>query len=119
MTERGCAIRILIAIAPFIVWNAPQLRAGSASSAGTDNLPGVIDMSTIKRSDLLAMSEERQRLTLAWIRGYEGGLANDTRWDRAQRMGDAQTLAQSCEGRGLLAVMTVIGPSGTSGASRR
>jgi hypothetical protein len=67
-----------------------------------------LDISTLKCSDVASMEAEEVGLILAWIDGYLGGRADDTRFDisRFEENGDAA--AKACEkdpDSGLLTVL--------------
>ncbi len=92
---------------------SPQGEAQSSQGQG----PNVVDMSTIKCSDLLAMSNEQAIITLVWMKGFYSGADNDTTWDREASLTNARTLLGNCKTHGSLGVMTEIERGGTGSGS--
>lgn len=67
-----------------------------------------IDISTLKCSDIVNMSPEEGALILAWIDGYLGGMADDTRLDMDRFNANADAAGKACEkdpNSGLLTVL--------------
>ena len=96
---------------------SPQGGAQSSQGQGAEKLPNVVDMSTIKCSDLLAMSNDQAIITLVWMKGFYSGADNDTTWDREASLANARTLLGNCKTHGSLGVMTEIERGGTGSGS--
>jgi hypothetical protein len=99
------------------IGQSSQGGAQSSQGQGAEKLPNVIDMSTIKCSDLLAMSNDQAIITLVWMKGFYSGADNDTTWDREASLANARTLLSNCKTHGSLGVMTEIERGGTGSGS--
>jgi hypothetical protein len=109
---RSFALILLVAAVPAFGQQAQDEAANKS--------PNVVDMSTIKCSDLLAMPNDQAIVTLVRMKGFYSGIANDPTWDREASLANAKTLLANCKDHGALAVMTVIEQGGAqSGGSGR
>lgn len=67
-----------------------------------------IDIATLKCSDIADMKPDEVAMVLAWIDGYLGGQADDTRLDLDRFNSNADAAAKACSeepGTGLLTVL--------------
>ncbi len=67
-----------------------------------------LDISTLKCADIIEMSPEDFAIMLAWIDGYLGGRADDTRLDMDRFNSNAEAAGVACEAdanAGLLSVL--------------
>ncbi len=68
----------------------------------------VVDVSTLKCSDLLAMNTEEGGSILLWLHGYYGGQSNDTTIDLASFEATGTAIGEKCGAEPELGVMTAI-----------
>lgn len=68
----------------------------------------VIDISTIKCSDLATMTDEEGSYLLIWLHGYYGGKAGDTTIDMDSFEAAGKEIGESCAASPDLGLMTVI-----------
>ena len=88
--------KLLVATAILILANSVSARAE------------VIDVSTIKCSEALAMSKDEMSYVLIWLHGYYGGKAGDTTIDLTA-LGDTGTaIGEKCGQNPNLGLMTAI-----------
>ena len=67
-----------------------------------------IDISTLKCSDLAAMKPDEGAMILAWIDGYLGGQADDTRLDLDRFNANAEAAAKTCEEEPDTGILTAL-----------
>jgi hypothetical protein len=68
----------------------------------------VIDLSTIKCSDIAKMSDEEGSYLLIWLHGYYGGKAGDTTMDTDSFEAAGKAIGEACAAGPDLGLMTVI-----------
>jgi acid stress chaperone HdeB len=68
----------------------------------------VIDLSTIKCSDISKMSEEEGSYLMIWLHGYYGGKAGDTTMDTDSFESSGKAIGDACAESPELGLMTVI-----------
>jgi hypothetical protein len=68
----------------------------------------VLDISTLKCADIVDSSPEEIGMILAWIDGYLGGRADDTRLDIDRFSANADEAASACEKDPNAGLLTVI-----------
>jgi acid stress chaperone HdeB len=68
----------------------------------------VIDLSTVKCSDIAKMSDEEGSYLMIWLHGYYGGKAGDTTLDTDSFEAAGKTIGESCATNPELGLMTVI-----------
>ena len=68
----------------------------------------VIDVSTIKCSDLIAMSADEASYLLIWLHGYYGGKAEDTTIDLKSFENVAADMGAKCTESPELGIMTAV-----------
>jgi acid stress chaperone HdeB len=68
----------------------------------------VIDLSTIKCSDIAKMSEEEGSYLMIWLHGYYGGKAGDTTMDTDSFESSGKAIGDACAESPELGLMTVI-----------
>ncbi len=68
----------------------------------------VIDVSTIKCSDLGTMSKDEASYVLIWLHGYYGGKAGDTTIDLAALESAGTAIGEKCAANPELGLMTAI-----------
>jgi acid stress chaperone HdeB len=68
----------------------------------------VIDVSTIKCSDLAAMKADEASYLLIWLHGYFGGKAGDTTIDLAAMEDAGKAIGEKCAENPDLGLMTAI-----------
>jgi acid stress chaperone HdeB len=68
----------------------------------------VIDLSTVKCSDLAKMSDEEGSYLLIWLHGYYGGKAGDTTMDTESFEAAGKEIGTACGESPELGLMTVI-----------
>ncbi len=88
-----------------------KLLTAAAILILTNSIPAraeVIDVSTIKCSEALAMSKDEMSYVLIWLHGYFGGKAGDTTID-IDALGESGTaIGEKCGENPNLGLMTVI-----------
>lgn len=67
-----------------------------------------LDIATLKCSDIADSKPEEIGVVLAWIDGYLGGRADDTRFDLDRFSDDADAAAKACEDDPNAALLTII-----------
>ncbi len=68
----------------------------------------VLDMSTLKCSDIASWSTDEAALVMFWLHGYYGGQAGDTKVDFQALQNVSETLGTSCAESPDLGIMTVL-----------
>ncbi len=68
----------------------------------------VVDVSTIKCSDLIAMTKDEASYVLIWLHGYYGGKAGDTTIDLTALEKSGTAIGEKCAANPELGLMTVI-----------
>lgn len=68
----------------------------------------VVDVSTIKCSEILAMSTEEKSYILIWLHGYYGGKASDTTIDLTGLGDTGQLIGKKCGANPNLGLMTAV-----------
>ena len=68
----------------------------------------VIDVSTVKCSELLKMSKDDVSYLLIWLHGYYGGKAGDTTIDLAALEANGSLIGEKCGANPDLGLMTAI-----------
>jgi acid stress chaperone HdeB len=68
----------------------------------------VIDLSTIKCSDIGKMGEEEGSYLMIWLHGYYGGKAGDTTLDTESFEAAGKAIGEACGENPDLGLMTVI-----------
>jgi acid stress chaperone HdeB len=68
----------------------------------------VVDISTIKCSDLIAMKTDEASYILMWLHGYFGGKAGDTTIDLAAMESAGAAIGEKCAENPELGLMTAI-----------
>lgn len=87
------------------------LVAAVLAMAGWSAVPAsaeTIDISTLKCSDIADMKPEEAGMILAWIDGYLGGQADDTRLDIERFNGNADSAAKACAEEPDTGLLTVL-----------
>ncbi|MCA3556563.1 HdeA/HdeB family chaperone [Aestuariivirga sp.] len=67
-----------------------------------------LDIATLKCSDVATMKPEEVALVLAWIDGYLGGQADDTRLDLDRFNANADAAAEACAAEPATGLLTVL-----------
>jgi len=67
-----------------------------------------LDIATLKCSDVASMEAEEVGLILAWIDGYLGGRADDTRFDISRFEENGDEAAKACEKDPDAGLLTVV-----------
>ena len=67
-----------------------------------------LDISTLKCADIIEMSPEDGAILLAWIYGYLGGRADDTRLDMDRFNSNAESAGVACEADPNAGLLTVL-----------
>lgn len=94
----GDSMKKILAAALFAFAFAPALPASAES----------LDISTLKCSDLADMKAEEVGMLLAWIDGYLGGQADDTRLDLDRFNANADAAAKTCEAEPDTGLLTAL-----------
>jgi acid stress chaperone HdeB len=68
----------------------------------------VVDISTVKCSDLIAMKTDEASYILMWLHGYFGGKAGDTTIDLAAMESAGSAIGEKCAENPELGLMTAI-----------
>lgn len=84
------------------------LAAGLMAFAALPVQAEVIDISTIKCSDLATMSADDGGALLIWLHGYYGGKAGDTTIDMESFEAAGKDIGDACAESPELGLMTVI-----------
>jgi hypothetical protein len=84
------------------------LAAGLVALAAIPARAEVIDISTIKCSDLATMNADDGGALLIWLHGYYGGKAEDTTIDLESFEAAGKAIAESCAEQPELGLMTVV-----------
>jgi acid stress chaperone HdeB len=84
------------------------LAAGIFLAANTSARAEVIDLSTIKCSDIAKMSDEEGSYLMIWLHGYYGGKAGDTTMDTESFESAGKEIGDSCAENPELGLMTII-----------
>lgn len=74
----------------------------------TPSYAEVIDVSTVKCSDISTMSKEDVSYLLIWLHGYYGGKAGDTTIDLASLEASGTAIGEKCGANPELGLMTAI-----------
>lgn len=88
----------ILAAALFALATLPTVPASAES----------LDISTLKCSDLADMKAEEVGMLLAWIDGYLGGQADDTRLDLDRFNANADAAAKTCEAEPDTGLLTAL-----------
>ena len=88
--------KIIIAAAAWAILSGVSARAE------------VIDVSTIKCSEMLKMSKDEGSYLLIWLHGYYGGKAGDTTIDLAALEASGTAIGEKCGANPDLGLMTAI-----------
>lgn len=67
-----------------------------------------LDIATLKCSDVASMEADEVGLVLAWIDGYLGGRADDTRFDISRFEDNGEAAAKACEKDPDAGLLTVV-----------
>ena len=78
----------------------------------------VIDLSTIKCSDLAKMSDDEGSYLMIWLHGYYGGKAGDTTMDTDSFAESGKAIGEACAQSPELGLMTVINQIEQDGESQ-
>ena len=89
------------------------LAAGLMAFAALPARAEVIDISTIKCSDLATMSDEEGSYLLIWLHGYYGGKAGDTTIDLDSFEAAGKAIGEACGASPELGLMTVVNQLGS------
>ncbi len=84
------------------------LATGLLVSINTFAQAEVIDLSTIKCSDIAKMSDEEGSYLMIWLHGYYGGKAGDTTMDTESFETSGKAIGDACAESPELGLMTVI-----------
>lgn len=84
------------------------LLASLPSAAALAQDGNVIDMATLKCSDLLGASAGDALVMLTWMRGYYGGMAHDTKWDMSKLNENVGKLGDFCRAHQDTTLMNAI-----------
>jgi acid stress chaperone HdeB len=84
------------------------VAAGLLLSVSTATQAEVIDLSTIKCSDIAKMSDEEGSYLMIWLHGYYGGKAGDTTMDTDSFETSGKAIGEACAESPELGLMTVI-----------
>jgi acid stress chaperone HdeB len=84
------------------------VAAGLLAAASNIVHAEVIDLSTIKCSDIAKMSEEEGSYLMIWLHGYYGGKAGDTTMDTDSFESSGKAIGDACAESPELGLMTVI-----------
>ncbi len=84
------------------------IAAGFLLAANNMAQAEVIDLSTIKCSDIAKMSEEEGSYLMIWLHGYYGGKAGDTTMDLESFEASGKAIGDVCATSPDLGLMTVI-----------
>jgi hypothetical protein len=84
------------------------LAAGLMALATLPARAEVIDISTIKCSDLATMNADEASYLLIWLHGYYGGKAGDTTIDMDSFEAAGKAIGESCAASPDLGLMTVL-----------
>ncbi len=68
----------------------------------------VIDLGTVKCSDLASMSEEDSGFFFTWVHGYFGGQAGDTTMDLGAMEAAGKAIGEYCAGNPDVGVLTAV-----------
>jgi acid stress chaperone HdeB len=68
----------------------------------------VIDLSTVKCSDIAKMSDEEGSYLMIWLHGYYGGKAGDTTMDTDSFEAAGKEIGTACGENPELGLMTII-----------
>ena len=68
----------------------------------------VIDLSTVKCSDIAKMSESEGSYIMIWLHGYYGGKAGDTTLDTESFEATGKAIGEACAENPELGLMTAI-----------
>ncbi len=74
----------------------------------TPSYAEVIDVSTVKCSDIGTMSKEDVSYLLIWLHGYYGGKSGDTTIDLAALEASGTAIGEKCAANPELGLMTAI-----------
>lgn len=88
-------------ILPVAIMALAALLPASASAES-------LDISTLKCADIVEMRPEDSAVLLAWIDGYLGGRADDTRLDIDRFNSNAQSAGDACEADPNAGLLTVL-----------
>ena len=89
-----------IAAAAFAAW----AFWGPVATASAETL----DIATLKCADIADSKPDEIAIVLAWIDGYLGGRADDTRFDLDRFSTNADAAAKACEADPNSALLTII-----------
>jgi acid stress chaperone HdeB len=84
------------------------LAAGLLVSISATSQAEVIDLSTIKCSDIAKMGESEGSYIMIWLHGYYGGKAGDTTLDTESFEETGKAIGEACAENPELGLMTAI-----------
>ncbi len=84
------------------------LAAGLLLAIGATAQAEVIDLSTIKCSDIAKMNESEGSYVMVWLHGYYGGKAGDTTMDTDSFEASGKAIGEACAENPELGLMTAI-----------
>ncbi len=84
------------------------LATGLLLAINTTAQAEVIDLSTVKCSDIAKMSETEGSYIMIWLHGYYGGKAGDTTMDTDSFEATGKAIGESCAANPDLGLMTAI-----------
>jgi acid stress chaperone HdeB len=85
-----------------------MIVAGVVLATTTATQAEVIDLSTIKCSDIAKMSDDEGSYLMIWLHGYYGGKAGDTTMDTDSFDAAGKAIGEECGANPELGLMTVI-----------
>lgn len=85
-----------------------MLAAGLLLAVNTTAKAEVIDLSTVKCSDIGKMSESEASYVMIWLHGYYGGKAGDTTLDTESFEATGKAIGEACAENPELGLMTAI-----------
>lgn len=85
-----------------------MLAAGLLLAVNTTAKAEVIDLSTVKCSDIGKMSESEASYVMIWLHGYYGGKAGDTTMDTDSFEATGKAIGDACAANPELGLMTAI-----------
>ena len=84
------------------------LASSLLMAAGATAQAEVIDLSTIKCSDIAKMGESEGSYIMIWLHGYYGGKAGDTTMDTDSFEASGKAIGEACAANPELGLMTAI-----------
>jgi acid stress chaperone HdeB len=82
--------------------------AGLMLAATTFAKAEIVDLSTVKCSELGTMSDEEGQFLMVWLYGYYGGKAGDTTIDTESGDGVGKAIGEACAAAPEVGIMPVI-----------